>query len=155
MFTHRNGHSVVVCEPFGDGSGGEDFVCWLLNVPATCKCISGTEAARNQTPSGSVCCCFGARLKGQSSALHIFFDSQSPGLFWSPSSSLLLKCPLYGCLRKDPLGGLMVKASASRAADAGFDFRFPRWDIFRTESYQSLKTLPHQSFLSTTSLCNV
>ena len=22
------------------------FVCWLLNVPATCKCISGTDLLR-------------------------------------------------------------------------------------------------------------
>ena len=24
------------------------FVCWLLNVPATCKCISGTEREREE-----------------------------------------------------------------------------------------------------------
>ena len=26
-----------------DGGGGSLFVCWLLNVPATCECISGTD----------------------------------------------------------------------------------------------------------------
>ena len=25
---------------------GNLFVCWLLNVPATCKCISGTDLLR-------------------------------------------------------------------------------------------------------------
>ena len=37
--------------------------------------------------SGSVCCCFGGRLEGQSSALQISLDSPSP--------SLSLGCPLF------------------------------------------------------------
>ena len=28
------------------GEKGEGFVCWLLNVPATCWCISGTDLLR-------------------------------------------------------------------------------------------------------------
>ena len=28
------------------GSGRGVVVCWLLNVPATCECISGTEWRR-------------------------------------------------------------------------------------------------------------
>ena len=29
----------------GEGGGGGEvvFVCWLLNVPATCECISGID----------------------------------------------------------------------------------------------------------------
>ena len=33
----------------GDDDGGDDdlfVVCWLLNVPATCECISGTDLPR-------------------------------------------------------------------------------------------------------------
>ena len=35
----------------------------------------------------------------------------------------------------DRLVGLMVKVSASRAEDVGFESRL-RWDFFRVESYQ-------------------
>ena len=28
------------------GREEREFVCWLLNVPATCKCISGTDLLR-------------------------------------------------------------------------------------------------------------
>ena len=38
--------------PLGYGSNGEDkglFVSWLLNVPATCQCISGTDLLRHFT----------------------------------------------------------------------------------------------------------
>ena len=30
----------------GQGHVGLFVVCWLLNIPATCKCISGTELLR-------------------------------------------------------------------------------------------------------------
>ena len=30
----------------GDGRGAVLFVCWLLNVPATCGCMSGTDLHR-------------------------------------------------------------------------------------------------------------
>ena len=36
--------SAFVCVAFGDGGGV--VVCWLLNVPATCECISGTDLLR-------------------------------------------------------------------------------------------------------------
>ena len=30
----------------GGGGGFVKFVCWLLNVPATCECVSGTDLRR-------------------------------------------------------------------------------------------------------------
>ena len=32
--------------PLGEGGSKIVVVCWLLNVPATCKCISGTDLLR-------------------------------------------------------------------------------------------------------------
>ena len=45
-----------------------------------------------------------------------------------------LFCPFY-LLVDDCLDGLVVKASASRAEDPGFESHL-RWDFFRVESYQ-------------------
>ena len=30
----------------GEGPSGRGDVCWLLNTPATCQCISGTDLHR-------------------------------------------------------------------------------------------------------------
>ena len=38
--------------------------------------------------------------------------------------------------RLDLLVGLVVKVFVSRAADPGFNSRFPPWEHFRVESYQ-------------------
>ena len=40
----RTCHSM--CESVYSHTWNKEFVCWLLNVPTTCKCISGTDLLR-------------------------------------------------------------------------------------------------------------
>ena len=44
-FGSDNG-AIVRAAALGKVQGWSDFVCWLLNVPATCQCISGTDLLR-------------------------------------------------------------------------------------------------------------
>ena len=75
----------------------------------------GFQATIKDTP----CACLGVGLD---------LDVNSP-VFTLAKSAKPPPSPL------DHLVGLVVKVSASRAEDPGFESRFP-WDFFRVESYQ-------------------
>ena len=75
-------------------------------------------------------------------------DRSFQRLCWAPKCTLVIQCAnmLDSSLRRrfnvlcstDPLVGLVVKASTSRAEGPGFESRF-RWDFFGVESHQWLK----------------
>ena len=97
------------------------FVGWLLNVPATCKCISGTDLLRQLyvLPHWDRSC----RSNFLSHPITVYWHRA--GIFRSRGGRLTTR-PTRRSTRGNRLVGLVVKASASRAADPGFVSRLRR-----------------------------
>ena len=96
-------------------------VCWLLNALATCKCISGTVVRADPSLR------YPSMLLGRGATNRLLLVHQM----------------------EDHLVGLVVKASASRAEDPGFESRlrrdFVRGRVIPVTQKLALRWLPCQA----------
>ena len=111
-------------------------VCWLLNVPATCECISGTDLQRQfyVLPHWDRSC----RSNFPPHPVTVYWHRADQSQRWPYNARRhrhkLQTISLKGRPPRWPSG----KASASRAEGPGFECRLRR-DFFGVESYQWLK----------------